>query len=47
MEKVLQLREGLQQLAIIEEIMFGVLTVFIIELALIVLYTWRILTTKN
>ena len=47
MEKILELREGLQQLAIIEEMMFGVLTIFIIEIALIVLYTWQISTTKN
>lgn len=47
MEKILELREQLQQLAIIEEMMFGVLTIFIIEIALIVLYTWQISTTKN
>ena len=47
MEEVLELRKGLNELAIIEEMMFGVLAIFIIEFALIVLYTWRISTTKN
>jgi len=47
MEDVLRLREQLNELAIIEEMMYGLLTVFIIELALIVLYTWQISITKN
>jgi len=47
MEQVLELREQLQQLAIIEEMMFGVLNIFVIEFALTVLYTWRISTTTN
>ena len=47
MEDVLELRKQLNELAIIEEMMFGVLIVFILEIALIVLYTWRISTTKN
>lgn len=47
MQEVLELRENLYELAVIEEMMFGVLIVFIIEIALIVLYTWQISTTKN
>jgi hypothetical protein len=47
MEQVLELRKQLNELAIIEEMMFGVLTIFIIEFALIVLYTWRISTTND
>ena len=47
MEQVLELREQLQQLAIIEEMMFGVLIVFVIEIAFILLYTCNNSTTKN
>ena len=47
MEEVLELRKGLNELAVIEEMMWGLLIVFIIEIALIVLYTWQILTTND
>ena len=47
MQEVLELRKGLNELAVIEEMMIGVIAVTIIELALIVLYTWQISTTKN
>ena len=47
MEDVLELRKGLNELAVIEEMMFGVLAVLIIELLLIMLYTWRISTTND
>jgi len=47
MEEVFELRKGLNELAIIEEMMFGLLAVFIIEFALIVLYTWRISITND
>lgn len=47
MEDVLELRKGLNELAVIEEMMWGLLVVFIIEIALIVLYTWRISTTND
>lgn len=47
MEDVLELRKGLNELAVIEEMMWGLLIVFIIEIALIVLYTWQILTTND
>ena len=47
MEKVLELRKGLNELAVIEEMMFGVLVILIIEALLIMLYTWQISTTKN
>ena len=47
MQEVLELRKGLNELAVIEEMMFGLAVVIIIESMLIMLYTWRILTTKN
>ena len=47
MEDVLELRKGLNELAVIEEMMWGLLIVFIIEIALIVLYTWQISTTND
>ena len=47
MEDVLRIREQLNELAVIEEMMWGLLVVFIIEIALIVLYTCKISTTKN
>ena len=47
MENVLELRKGLNELAVIEEMMWGLLVVFIIEIALIVLYTWQISTTND
>ena len=47
MEDVLELRKGLNELAVIEEMMWGLLVVFIIEIALIVLYTWQISTTND
>jgi hypothetical protein len=47
MVEVLELRKGLNELAVIEEMMFGVLVILIIEALLIMLYTWQISTTKN
>jgi len=47
MQEVLELRKGLNELAVIEEMMFGVLIVIIIEAILIMLYTWRISTTND
>ena len=47
MEEVLELRKGLNELAVIEEMMFGVLVILIIELLLIMLYTWRNSTTND
>ena len=47
MQEVLELRKGLNELAVIEEIMFGVLVILIVEALLIMLYTWQISTTKN
>lgn len=47
MEEVLELRKGLNELAVIEEMMFGLAIVIIIEVLLIMLYTWRILTTND
>jgi hypothetical protein len=47
MQEVLELRKGLNELAVIEEVMFGVLVILIIEALLIMLYTWQISTTKN
>ena len=47
MEEVLELRKGLNELAVIEEMMFGVLVILVIELLLIMLYTWRISTTND
>jgi len=47
MQEVLELRKGLNELAVIEEIMFGMACLIIIEAALLMLYIWRISTTKN
>ena len=47
MEEVLELRKGLNELAVIEEMMIGLLVVIIIEALLIMLYTWRISTTND
>lgn len=47
MEEVLELRKGLNELAVIEEMMFGLAVIIIIEALLIMLYIWRISTTKN
>ena len=47
MQEVLELRKGLNELAVIEEMMFGLAIVIIIEALLIMLYTWQISTTKN
>lgn len=47
MEEVLELRKGLNELAVIEEMMIGLLVITIIEALLIMLYTWQILTTTN
>jgi len=47
MKEILELRKGLNELAVIEEIMFGVLVILIVEALLIMLYTWQISTTKN
>ena len=47
MQEVIELRKGLNELAVIEEMMFGLAIVIIIEALLIMLYTWRILTTND
>lgn len=47
MQEVLELRKELNELAVIEEMMFGLAIVIIIEVLLIMLYTWRILTTND
>jgi len=47
MQEVLELRKGLNELAVIEEIMFGLAIVIIIEALLIMLYTWQISTTND
>lgn len=47
MEEVLEIRKGLNELAVIEEMMFGLAVVIIIEALLIMLYIWRTSTTND
>ena len=47
MEQVLELRKQLYEFAVIEEMMFGVLVVLLVEAAFIMLYTCKISTTTN
>lgn len=47
MEQVLELREQLEQFAIIKEIVISVYIIAAIEIAFILLYTCMTSTTKN